>query len=99
MDEAMEVYEEFFNFPVEEKENYVNAVETLYTSNPKHYNSKEHKFWKEVLEHNCNIDGQDKKKHGLVTLQNIVRKWSMIIFDLVRKGLGLEEGYFGKEHK
>ncbi|KAG5579779.1 hypothetical protein H5410_050406 [Solanum commersonii] len=28
-----------------------------------------------------------------------VRKLSMIIFDLVRKGLGLEEGYFGKEHK
>ncbi|KAG5579778.1 hypothetical protein H5410_050405 [Solanum commersonii] len=59
MDEAMEVYKEFFNFPVEEQENYANAAKTLYTSNPKHYISKEHKYWKEVLEHNCNIDGQD----------------------------------------
>ncbi|KAH0723822.1 hypothetical protein KY289_006866 [Solanum tuberosum] len=61
MDEAMEVYEEFFNLPVEEKENYANAAETLYTSNPKHYNSKDHNYLKEVLEHNYNIDGQDKK--------------------------------------
>ncbi|KAH0723823.1 hypothetical protein KY290_005022 [Solanum tuberosum] len=111
MDEAMKVYEEFFNLPVEEKENYANEGETLYTSNPKHSNSKEHKYRKEVLEHNCNIDGQDKK-HGLVTLQNIVkyeevigaysskiRELSMIIFDLVREGLDLEEDYFGKEHE
>ncbi|KAH0751784.1 hypothetical protein KY285_004932 [Solanum tuberosum] len=86
MDEAMKVYEEFFNLPVEEKENYANEGETLYTSNPKHSNSKEHKYRKEVLEHNCNIDGQDKK-----TWPSNPPKY--------REGLNLEEDYFGKEHE
>ncbi|KAH0722341.1 hypothetical protein KY290_005020 [Solanum tuberosum] len=108
MDEAMEMYEEFFNLPVEEKENYANAAKTLYTSNPKHYNSKDHKYWKEVLEHNCNIGGQDKKtwpsnppkyREVIGAYSTEVRKLSMIIFDLVSKGLGLEARYFGKEHK
>lgn len=61
MDKAMEVYEEFFNLPMEEKENYANVAKTLYTSNRKNYNSKEHKYLKEILEHNSNIDGQDKR--------------------------------------
>ncbi|KAK4723903.1 hypothetical protein R3W88_026682 [Solanum pinnatisectum] len=83
MDEAMKVYEEFFNLPVEEKEKYTNEAETLYTSNPKHYNSKEHKYRKEVI-------GAYSSK---------IRELSMIIFDLVREGLGLEAVYFGKEHE
>ncbi|KAH0721531.1 hyoscyamine 6-dioxygenase-like [Solanum tuberosum] len=107
MDKAMEVYEEFFNLPVKQKENYAEKAETLYTNNPKHHASKEHKYWKEVLEHNCNIDGQDKQtwpsnpptfREVIGAYSSEIRKLSMIIFDLVSKGLGLEAGYFGKGH-
>ncbi|KAK4723901.1 hypothetical protein R3W88_026680 [Solanum pinnatisectum] len=99
MDEAMEVYEEFLDLPMKEKENYAKKAETLYTNNPKHHASKEHKYWTEVLEHNCNMDGQDKQTWEVIGGYSFeVRKLSMTIFDLVSEGLGLEAGYFSKEH-
>ncbi|KAH0661602.1 hypothetical protein KY284_026533 [Solanum tuberosum] len=57
MGEAIKVYGEFFNLSVKEKENYADKAETLYTNNTKHYVLKAHKYWKEVLENNYNIDG------------------------------------------
>ncbi|MCD9560600.1 hypothetical protein HAX54_019317 [Datura stramonium] len=107
MDEAMKVCQEFFNLPMEEKVHYAKETETLYTSNPKHYVSEEHQYWKEVLEHNCNIDGEDqntwpsnppKYREVIGQYSFEVRKLSKIILDLVAEGLGLEAGFFGKEH-
>lgn len=48
---------------MEEKEKYANEAETLYTSNPKHYASQEHRYW--------NTTAVLMKKLGLITLQNI----------------------------
>lgn len=69
MDEAMKVYKEFFSLPAEEKENYAKdaanntnrGAATLYSSSAKHYDSEEHRYWRDVLEHSCNLDGEDKK--------------------------------------
>ncbi|XP_009777933.1 hyoscyamine 6-dioxygenase-like [Nicotiana tabacum] len=113
MDEAMEVYQEFFSLPVEEKANYAkeaaNAARgaaTLYSSSARHYETEEHKYWRDVLEHTCNVDGEDKSiwpdkppryREVIGLYSTEVRKLSKIILGLVSEGLGLEAGYFDKD--
>ncbi|KAM3235425.1 hypothetical protein P3L10_015461 [Capsicum annuum] len=105
MKEAMKVYEGFFYLPMDEKEKY--AKEPLYTYSTKHNDSEEHRYWKEVLEHNCNVDGQDQNtwptnppnyREVIGQYSCGLRKLSKIILDLISEALGLEAGYFGKEH-
>ncbi|XP_060190223.1 hyoscyamine 6-dioxygenase-like [Lycium barbarum] len=114
MDEAMKVYKEFFSLPVEEKANYAKeaanntarGAATLYSSSAKHYDSEEHRYWRDVLEHSCNLDGEDKitwpdnpprYREVIGTYSDEARKLSKIILALVSEGLGLDAGYFDKE--
>ncbi|XP_009790805.1 hyoscyamine 6-dioxygenase-like [Nicotiana tabacum] len=111
---AMKVYQEFFSLPVEEKANYAKeatnntsrGAATLYSSSAKHYGSEEHRYWRDVLEHSCNVDGEDKNTwpHNPPRYREVigsysaeVRKLSKIILGLVSEGLGLEAGYFDKD--
>ncbi|KAJ8532043.1 hypothetical protein K7X08_011966 [Anisodus acutangulus] len=114
MEEAMEVYKEFFSLSVEEKAHYAKeaanntarGAATLYCSNAKNYDSEEHRYWRDVLEHSCNLDGQDKitwpdnpprYREVIGSYSDEVRKLSKVILGLVSEGLGLEAGYFDKE--
>ncbi|XP_060190070.1 hyoscyamine 6-dioxygenase-like [Lycium barbarum] len=114
MDEAVEVYKDFFSLPVEEKAHYAKeaanntarGAATLYSSSAKHYDSEDHRYWRDVLEHSCNHDGEDKLnwpdnppryREVIGTYSDELRKLSKIILGLVSEGLGLETGYFDKE--
>ncbi|KAK4342430.1 hypothetical protein RND71_038246 [Anisodus tanguticus] len=89
MEEAMEVYKEFFSLSVEEKAHYAKeaanntarGAATLYSSNAKNYDSEEHRYWRDVIG----------------SYSDEVRKLSKVILGLVSEGLGLEAGYFDKE--
>ncbi|KAF3627904.1 hypothetical protein BC332_18854 [Capsicum chinense] len=114
MKEAMKVYKEFFSLPAEEKASYAKdaanntarGAATLYTSSAKHYDSEEHRYWRDVLEHSANLDGKDKVtwpdnppryREVIGSYSDEVRKLSKIILGLVAEGLGLEAGFFDKE--
>jgi len=114
MDEAMKVYKEFFSLPAEEKENYAKdaanntnrGAATLYSSSAKHYDSEEHRYWRDVLEHSCNLDGEDKKtwpdnppryREVIGAYGDELRRVSKVILGMLSEGLGLEAGFFDKE--
>ncbi|KAK4713889.1 hypothetical protein R3W88_019796 [Solanum pinnatisectum] len=114
MDEAMKVYKEFFSLPAEEKAEYAKdaanntnrGAATLYSSSAKHYDSEEHRYWRDVLEHSCNLDGKDKitwpsnpprYREVIGAYGDELRRVSKVILGMVAEGLGLEAGFFDNE--
>lgn len=65
----MKVSKELFSLPAEEKERYATDVANntatgaakIYNSSAKHYDSEEHRYWRDVLEHSANLDGKDRE--------------------------------------
>lgn len=114
MEEAMKVSKELFSLPAEEKERYATDVANntatgaakIYNSSAKHYDSEEHRYWRDVLEHSANLDGKDREtwpdkpsryREVIGEYSDELRRLSKVILGMVAEGLGLEPGFFDKE--
>ncbi|KAA8550760.1 hypothetical protein F0562_002444 [Nyssa sinensis] len=109
MDDTMNVFEEFFDMPAEEKENLCsedpNKSCRLYTS-MRNFAEEEVHYWKDTLRHFSHPledhmeswpEKPDRYREVVGTYTVEVRKLSLRILDLICEGLGLEMGYFGEE--
>lgn len=109
IDEAMNVANEFYNLPAEIK---ISAFKPdrekrcrLYTSTFAYDTEKVH-FWRDNLSHPCYPLNECIQffPHQPTTYREVVSKYSvearkviLKILDLIREGIGLEEGYFDEK--
>ncbi|KAL4558682.1 hypothetical protein LXL04_036883 [Taraxacum kok-saghyz] len=109
IDDTMKMAKDFYDMPIEEKAKVYSTDRSkscrLFTSTYSYDNEKFH-FWRDNMRHPCHP--LDKCIHlwpekptnyrnivGKYSLE--VRKLSLRILELIREGLGLEDGYFGEE--
>ncbi|MBA0820225.1 hypothetical protein Gohar_027825 [Gossypium harknessii] len=109
LNDTMNVVEEFFKMPMEEKASLYsedpNKVCRLYTSNI-NYGTEKYHFWRDILKHHCHpLDDCIKLWPQKPTrYRDVIRTFSvegkkvgLTILELLTEGLGLESGYFKKD--
>ncbi|XP_047335154.1 2'-deoxymugineic-acid 2'-dioxygenase-like [Impatiens glandulifera] len=108
MDDAMRLFNEFFELPGEDKE-YIYSEDSrkscrVFTGSD--YQIGPTQFWRDTLRHPCfpledSIQSwpiKPDRYRDIVSKYSVeVRKLSLKILELISIGLGMDEGYFGEE--
>ncbi|GAB2254418.1 hypothetical protein Droror1_Dr00022227 [Drosera rotundifolia] len=108
MDEAVEVFKEFFSLPTEDKSSLLTEDKEhscrLYTSSY-NYGTEEVHYWRDALRHSCASEEcihswpvkPNRYKEVVGALSTEVRKLGSRILEMICQGLGLEKGFFFKD--
>ncbi|XP_016503154.2 hyoscyamine 6-dioxygenase-like [Nicotiana tabacum] len=109
MDDVMDLFKELFDMSAEEKENFCSKVSNtsckLYGSGMNYADEEVH-YWKDLLiqpvfpieeQRQPWLDKPARYRDLVETYSAEMRTLSKRILELMGEGVGLEEGYFGKE--